>query len=172
MGPYHERLIRFAILLAGLGSSVTVSAQIYDELPAPVDSTRCRAVIGQAEIDGTVQQIVGRACQQSDGTWQIVQNPDGSVLWYSVDAYPYPDRWYWGPTVFVGVGTAFVFVDRFHRFHRFHDFRRFHGFEHVHRFDRFRPMDHPRFGAPMGMGFHQAPFPAGGMHGFGGMRRR
>ncbi|CAM2172614.1 Surface antigen [Paraburkholderia sacchari] len=151
-----NRLIRFATLLACLGSSATALAQPYDELPVPVYSTRCRAIIGQAEIDGVAHQIVGRACQQSDGTWQFVQNPDGSVLWYPVDAYPYPDPWYWGPTVFVGVGATFIFVDRFHHFHHF---------------DRFRPVDRPRFGAPMGMGFHHAPFPAGGMHGFGGMRR-
>lgn len=166
-----NRLTRFATLLACLGSSATALAQTYDDLPAPVDGIRCRAVIGQAEIDGTAQQIIGRACQQSDGTWQIVQNPDGSVLWYPLDTYPYPDPWYWGPTVFVGVGTSFIFVDRFHHFHRFHDFRRFHGFDHFHHFDRFRPMDHPRFGAPMRMGFPRAPFPAGGMRGFGGMRR-
>lgn len=85
-----DKLLRFGILLAYLGFAAPALAQTYDEQPVPADSANCRAVVGQAEIDGTIQQVVGRACLQSDGTWQIVQSEDGSVLWYPVAAYPYP----------------------------------------------------------------------------------
>lgn len=159
-----DKLLRFGTLLVCLGSSASALAQMYDDLPVPAYSINCRAIVGQAEIDGTIQQIVGRACLQSDGTWQIVQSADGSVLWYPLAAYPYPDPWYWGPPFFVGAGASFIFVDRFHHFHHFHRFDRFH------RFDHFNQMDHGRFGTPMGAGFHRGPFPGVGMRGFGETR--
>ncbi|KVD84455.1 hypothetical protein WS62_20245 [Burkholderia sp. ABCPW 14] len=152
-----RNLLRFGMGLVGLGLSASAFAQMYDDLPAY--GTNCRAVLGQADIDGTVQQVVGRACLQSDGTWQIVQSPDGSVLWYPLAAYPYPDPWYWGPPLFIGAGVSFIFVDRFHHF------------RHFHRFDHFNQMDHRRFGMPMGTGFHRGPFPVGGGRGFGGVHR-
>ncbi|WP_431825326.1 hypothetical protein [Burkholderia sp. F1] len=154
-----DNLLRFGALLACVGLAAPALAQPYDESPVLADGTNCRAVVGQAEIDGTMQQIVGRACLQSDGTWQIVQSPDGSVLWYPVAAYPYPDPWWWGPPLFIGAGASLVFVDRFHRFHHFHHFNHFH------------PINHGHFGAPIGAGFHHGTFPGGGMHGgFGGVR--
>ena len=58
----------------------------------------------------------------NDGTSQIMRDDhDGSVLVYpGVASYPYPDPWYWGPPIFIGLGASFVFVDRFHHFHHFH----------------------------------------------------
>jgi len=151
-----DKLLRFGTLLVCLGLSGPALAQTYDNLPVPADSANCRAIAWQTEIDGTMQQIVGRACLQPDGTWQIVQSPDGSVLMYPVAAYPYPDPWYWGPPLFIGVGASFIFVDRFHHFHHF---------------DHFHQMDHNHFGVRFGEGFHHGPFPGGGMHGFGEMHR-
>ncbi|RKE39975.1 hypothetical protein B0G76_6433 [Paraburkholderia sp. BL23I1N1] len=158
-----NNLFRAGTLLVCLGFAAPAFAQTYDESPLSADSANCRAAVGQAEIDGTMQQIVGRACLDSDGTWQIVQSADGSALWYPVTAYPYPDPWWWGPPIFIGAGVSLIFVDHFHHFHHF---------------DHFHPMGHDHF-APMGTGFHRAPFPGGhtgdfgGMHGSGGgMRRR
>ena len=88
-------VFRFGIGIVCLCLSAPVLAQMDDELPDY--GTNCRAVVAHANIDGTEQQIVGRACLQRDGTWQIVQSDDGSVLWYPAAAYPYPDPWYWGP---------------------------------------------------------------------------
>jgi surface antigen len=102
-----------------------------------------------------MQQIVGRACLQSDGTWQIMQGPDGSVLTYPIAQYPYPDPWYWGPPVFIGAGVSFIFVDRFHHFSHFHHFHQ---------------MGHVHVGALM-RGGGQMTFPGGGMHMHGGMGR-
>ena len=154
MWPYiMDKLLRFGTLLVCLGLAAPALAQTYDEQPVPSDSTNCRAVVGQTDIDGTMQQIVGRACLQSDGTWQIVQSPDGSVLWYPVAAYPYPDPWWWGPPIFIGAGVSFIFVDHFHHFHHF---------DHFHQMGH----DHVTF---VGAGFHRGPFPGGGMRGFGGM---
>jgi len=117
---------------------------------APLDdqTPTCRMVVGQAEIDGTMQQIAGRACRQPDGTWQIMQDADGgAVAVYPLTAYPYYpyyDPWYWGPPVAIGVGGSFIFVDHFHHFHH---------------------MDHGHFGHPSGgMGGR------GGFHGMGGVR--
>lgn len=160
-----DKLLRFGTLAVCLGFSAPTLAQSYYDAPDLADSSNCRAVVGQAEIDGALQQIVARACLQNDGTWQIVQSTDGSVLWYPVTAYPYPDPWYWGPPLFIGGGVSLIFVDRFHHFRHFD---RFHRFRH---FDRFHQMDSNHFGVPMGTGLHRGPFSGGGMHGFGGMRR-
>ncbi|MEK2606470.1 hypothetical protein [Burkholderia arboris] len=145
-----SNLFRAAAGIVCLGLSTSVVAQMADDPSG--NGTNCRAVVAQADIDGTAQQIVGRACLQSDGTWQIVQSADGSVVWYPVAAYPYDDPWYWGPPLFIGAGVSFIFVDRFHRFHHF---------DHV---DHFNPIDHRRFGVPVG-----ASHEFGGMHRFGGM---
>jgi hypothetical protein len=83
-----DKLLRFGTLLVCLGFLGPALAQTYDDLPVPADSANCRAIAAQTEIDGAMQQIVGRACLQPDGTWQIVQSPEASVLWYPVAAYP------------------------------------------------------------------------------------
>ncbi|KDB06236.1 hypothetical protein LIG30_0510 [Burkholderia sp. lig30] len=155
-----RNLLHFGIGLAFVLFSGPTVAQMYDDVSN--DDTNCRAVLGQAEIDDTPQQVVGRAYLQSDGTWQIMQSPDGSVLWYPLAAYPYPDRWYWRPPLFVGAGVSFIFVDRFHRFHHFHRFDHF---------GDFNRMDHRRFGMPIGAGAHRGPIPIGGRRGLGGVHR-
>ena len=85
---------RSGIGIVCLGCSAAVFAQTYDDLAD--ETTNCRAVVARANIDGTEQQIVGRACLQDDGTWQFVQSADGSVLWYPAADYPYADLGYWG----------------------------------------------------------------------------
>jgi surface antigen len=158
-----RQLLRLGIVLAAMSFAAPALAQAYDDsVAADVDpGTNCRAVAGQAEIDGSMQQVVGRACLQSDGTWQIMQSPDGSVLMYPVAIYPYPDPWYWGPPLYFGAGVSFIFVDHFHHFSHFHHFHQ---------------MDHVHVGAPIGSGFHgeRPRFGGGmgGMHTFGGMHRR
>ncbi|MEM5437275.1 hypothetical protein [Paraburkholderia diazotrophica] len=116
--------------------------------------TVCQPVVGQAEIDGTMQQISGIACRQPDGTWLIQQgNGTDTTAVYPVPAYPYYDPWYWGPPVVVG-GASFVFVDHFHHFHHMH---------HVH-------WGHPGGGFNGHGGFigHGGFHGGGGMHGSGG----
>ncbi|KGV91162.1 hypothetical protein X897_3314 [Burkholderia pseudomallei ABCPW 30] len=152
----NRLILRCTTALIGSGAFVYACAQTYDGTTAPIDTSDCRAITGQADIDGTMQQVVGRACLQSDGTWRLVQNPDGSVPWYPLAAYPYPDPWYWGAPFFVGAGTTFVFVDRFHHFHRFH---------------RFHPMTPSHVGPPAGGGVHHGPSRSGGMGGWGGTAR-
>jgi surface antigen len=111
-----------AVLVAGLLCAAPAAAQIDTTTSPPVGT--CRQVTGQAEIDGTIQPISGLACLQPDGTWQIVQNLDGSWVVPAEDytAYYGPGYaygpWYWGAIV-VGGGATFVFVDHFHHFHHF-----------------------------------------------------
>ena len=62
-------LLRFGIMLVCLGLSATAHAQTYDDSTPQDPGIDCRAIVGNAEIDGTMQTIVGRACLQSDGTW-------------------------------------------------------------------------------------------------------
>jgi hypothetical protein len=131
-----------------IGCTTPVASQSVSGEPLNDPALTCRTVVGTAEIDGTTQQIMGRACRQPDGAWQIVQDSDGgAVAVYPVPAwpyYPYYDPWYWGPPVTIGVGASFIFVDHFHHFHH---------------------MGHVHFGHPSGgMG------PRGGFHGTGGMR--
>ena len=149
-----DRLVLGTLLACvGVTTPAIVRAQMYDDSSAPDYGIECRAVHGQVEIDGTMQPIIARACLQPDGTWQIVRDgPGDTVLVYPVDAYPYPDLWYWGPPIYVGVGAGFFFVDHFHRFH--HIERRDHG--------------HPGSAGPRAFG--GSTFYRGGGRGFGSGR--
>ncbi|MCW3477844.1 flagellar basal body L-ring protein FlgH [Limobrevibacterium gyesilva] len=98
-------------------------------ITTPPDNPACRDYTLQAIVHGEPQTIVGHACQQPDGTWRIVEAPQGqpaqSMMIYAPPPYayyPYYDPWLWEPPIGLSVG-AFVFVDRHHHFH---DFRRFH----------------------------------------------
>lgn len=73
----------------------------------------CQKLTTQAEINGKVEPVAGIACQQSDGTWQLMQNTDLPYYGYP---YAYYDPWYWGP---FGFGADFVFIDRGHHHHHF-----------------------------------------------------
>ncbi|WP_154678051.1 hypothetical protein [Paraburkholderia nodosa] len=103
-------------LLAGLVCSAPVAAQTYEG--QPIDSSTCRDVTGQTEIDGIIQPYTGRACRQPDGNWVFVNGYGPS--WVMPDyAYNY-EPWYFGPPVFLSGG--FVFFDDFHRHHHHHHF--------------------------------------------------
>jgi surface antigen len=103
---------RCALLCLCLVCAAPVAAQTMPD-GAPSVAAPCQNIVGQAEIDGTLQQVTGLACQQPDGSWQFVQGDDGAVAFYAPQAYPYYDPWYWGGFVTV-VGGSFVFIDRFH----------------------------------------------------------
>jgi hypothetical protein len=98
-----------SVLAAGLLCAVPAAAQTYGEWP--FDTSTCRDISGQAEIDGVTQPFTGHACQQSDGSWVLV-NDDGDYWISPVSDYGYYGYWapvYWGPT--------FIFFDRFHHPH-------------------------------------------------------
>lgn len=101
-----------------------VEAQSDASAP-PTDTSTCRFVVGQAEIDGVMQQVSGRACLQPDGSWQIVEDDAAALALAPAPVYYY-DPWYWGPPV-VFTGVSFVFVDRFHHFHHMDHVRPMHG---------------------------------------------
>jgi len=127
------------------------------------DNPNCRDYSAQATMAGKPQQIVGRACLQSDGTWKIAEGPAGQpsefVTVYAPPPaadYSYFDPWFWGLPVGLSLGTSAVFVDRDHRFHHFRFANTHNGF----RFGGF----HSGFGGSHGGfgGFHGGGF--GGMH--------
>lgn len=129
-----------------------VEAQSDANAPS-IDASTCRFVVGQAEIDGVMQQVSGRACLQPDGSWQIVEDDAAALALAPAPVYYY-DPWYWGPPVVFGAGVSFVFVDRFHHFHHMDHVRDSHG----------------SHGMGTHGGWHGAPMhPWGGMsHGGGG----
>ncbi|ABE30181.1 putative lipoprotein [Paraburkholderia xenovorans LB400] len=157
---FGSRLYRGIVWLClGAACAAPLAAHADDDALSG-DGSTCRFVAGQAEIDGVMQQITGRACLQPDGTWQIVDDDAAAQALADGAAYYY-DPWYWGPAVVFGVGVSFVFIDRFHHFHH---------------------MDHVRYvrgvRGPYVVGghggWHGAPpmHAWGGMsHGGGGMRR-
>lgn len=102
-------------LLAGLVCAAPVAAQTYGG--QPIDTSTCRDVSGQTEIDGIMQPYAGRACQQPDGTWVFVNGYGPS--WTMPDHTYYYEPWYFGPPVLFG-GTV-VFLDRFHHHHHHFD---------------------------------------------------
>lgn len=138
-------------LCLGMACTAPVAAQAMPD-DATGAAPPCRNIVGQTQIDGTMQQITGLACQQPDGTWQVVQSDDAALPLYPALAYPYYDPWYWGGFVTV-VGGSFIFIDRFH--HHYH-------------------MDHVHFGHGS-YGWHGNGGMHGGFgtfqHGGGGMHR-
>ncbi|MEA3119684.1 MAG: hypothetical protein QOI13_2954 [Paraburkholderia sp.] len=142
-----------AVLAAGLVCAACAAAQTYDR--STIDTSTCRIVSGQSEIDGALQPFVGQACLQPNGVWVFVSGngsyvaPVATYGYYGGPWY-YGEPWVWGPPVFIG--TSVVFVDHFH--HRHH-------FDHFHGRDRIPSAGHPSGMHPWGMG-----------HGWaGGMRR-
>lgn len=148
------------VACACLCAACAAPVEAQSDASAPSgDASACRFVAGQAEIDGVMQQITGRACLQPDGTWQIVEDDAAAQALADGPVYYY-DPWYWGPPVVFGVGVSFVFVDRFHHFHHMDHVRYVHGV-------------HGSFGMGGRGGWHGAPpmHAWGGMSHGGGMRR-
>jgi hypothetical protein len=76
-----------------------VISQVRERVAA--DDPTCRDYTAQATVDGRQQEIVGRACQQSDGSWRIAEGPPGQPTQYQTiygpplsyaygSSYPYP----------------------------------------------------------------------------------
>jgi surface antigen len=98
------------LLLALSGCAGTQGTSGYAGKPS------CQKLTTQAEINGKVEPVTGVACQQSDGTWQFMQNTDRPYYGYP---YAYYDPWYWGPYGFFG--ADFIFIDRDHHHHHHFD---------------------------------------------------
>lgn len=115
------------VVCLGLCAVCAAPAEAQTDANAPVnDASTCRFVVGQAEIDGAMQQISGRACLQPDGSWQIVEDDAAAQALGPARVYYY-DPWYWGPPMVFGAGVSFIFVDRFHHFHHLDHVRYGHG---------------------------------------------
>ena len=136
-----------ACLCLCAGCAAPVEAQSDANAPLS-DASACRFVVGQAEIDGVMQQVSGRACLQPDGSWQIVEDDAAALALGPAPVYYY-DSWYWGPPVVFAAGVSVIFVDRFHHFHH---------------------MDHVRYGhGSFETGAHGNWHGGGSMHMWGGM---
>jgi len=106
---YNE--IPFVVLLLALSAcGGTQGGSDYAGAAKP----SCQKLTTQAEINGKTEPVTGVACQQSDGTWQFMQNTDRPYYGYPYSYYY--DPWYWGP---FGFGADFVFIDRDHHHHHF-----------------------------------------------------
>ena len=148
--------MRKAIL--AIGGMLACAGCAAEPAPAPVFSEvtsrvvtadpSCQDYTARASINGTQQDIAGRACKLPDGSWRVMEGPAGqtdkTVIVYvppATSGSPAYDPWLWGPPIGFSFG-ALVFVDREHRFHEF----QFH-----------------RFASREG-GFRQGSFREGGLH--------
>jgi hypothetical protein len=136
-----RRTICLAVVISACSGCVSappepVQPMIFGEnTTGAADDPNCREYKGQAMIGGQEQQLVGRACRQSDGTWKIVEgtseHPAQVVTVYTpppYSAYPYYDPWLWGPPFGLGFGASFAFFGGHHHgFHHDHDGGRHHG---------------------------------------------
>ena len=143
-------------LLACSGCVVAPQPQpIFSAITSDVspDDPNCRDYRALATVDGQPQEIVGRACQQSDGSWRVVEGPTSAppqmMAIYAPPPYAY-DPWLWDFPIGFSLGTSVVFVDRQHHIHHVqttNGLRRYHfangGFHAV-------PM-HPALGGAVGM---------------------
>jgi len=104
-------------------ASTLDSGSIATVAPAGQPQQNCREYSFPIRIGGVEQQGYGQACQQADGTWQIVP-PAGTQATataaqtptvYTAYPYPYPSYGYpyYGPAFGFGFGFA-----SFHHRHR------------------------------------------------------
>jgi hypothetical protein len=132
--------IIISITAVGLICSGCVSAPpppMFSQIISQVapDSPNCRDYSAQVTVDGRQQEIVGRACQQDDGTWKISEGPAGQPAQLATvyapppyDYYSNYDQWLWGWPIGLSLGASVIFVDRDHRFHHFQFANRHNGF--------------------------------------------
>ncbi len=79
-----------------LCAACAAPVEAQSDANAPLnDASTCRFVVGQAEIDGVMQQVSGRACLQPDGSWQIVEDDAAALALGPAPVYYY-DPWYLG----------------------------------------------------------------------------
>jgi hypothetical protein len=129
------------VMAVALICSSCVSARppppLFSQVTGQVDpnSPNCRDYSAQATVDGKQQEIVGRACQQNDGSWSIAEGPAGQPLQlvtvYAPPPYTYYsdyDPWLWGWPIGLSLGASVIFVDRDHRFHHVQFANRHNGF--------------------------------------------
>ena len=121
-----------------------VAIQSHPGAAALQQQSDCRQFTNAVKIDGRSQKVVGQACRQPDGSWQIVPGEtaaagaappqgyaypspyDGYPYPYPSYAYPYPYPYYWGNGWGSPFAASFFFGGRFGGFHHFgHD-----GFHH------------------------------------------
>lgn len=132
---------------------------VFSQIIARPDpaNPNCREYSAQATIEGRPQVVVGRACQQADGSWRIAERSPGQPTQYVITYAPPPyayyppyDPWLWGPPIGLSLGASVVFLDRDHRFHHFRFAGRRDGFRFggLHEGSRFEGMHHGfgRFG--------------------------
>ena len=107
------------------------------------DNPNCILYSAQT-VGQTGPTILGRACRQADGSWQLTEGPPGQPAQYALTYWPPPDSdaglyepWLWGPPIGFSIG-AVVFVDRDHHLHHFRDFAEFANLHH-HHFGHFEP---------------------------------
>jgi hypothetical protein len=133
------------LVLAGCVGQVPPSTA--DTAPAQAQLTQgaprselqnCREFTVQVTVAGQPRQAVGQACQQPDGSWQVMLDTPGlpqqvyTLPPQAISLYSYPEQYYWdplfyGPPFFVGYPVFLA-----HGFHRFHHHGGFHhgGFHH------------------------------------------
>jgi surface antigen len=98
--PRHFRKIErgrvmrwFPALAVALACGVVIQA--YPSAAALQEHSNCREFTSNVRIDGRSQRAAGQACQQADGTWQIVQG--GGVGAGAAPQQGYPPQGYGYP---------------------------------------------------------------------------
>jgi hypothetical protein len=113
-------------------ASTVASSPMGTVTPVQAETKNCREFTVPIKVGNEEKQAYGRACEQADGSWQIVQ-PDGAkpptVIEHTniYPSYPYWGPWgpWWGPWGWSEFGVVGVH----HRHHHHHH----HGHGHGHR---------------------------------------
>jgi hypothetical protein len=103
--------------------STVASGQISTVTPVQPESKNCREFTVPIKVGNEEKQAYGRACEQPDGSWQIVQ-PNGAQPPTIIEhtniypAYPYWGPPWWGP--YWGFGGVVVVRHGHHHHHHHH----------------------------------------------------
>ena|SRR5438552_1805314 len=94
-------------------STPVSSAPASSVTPVQPASQNCREFSAPVKIGNEEKQLVGRACEQPDGTWQIVPTSSQTPrVIEQTNFYRYDDAW-WGPWYGFGM-FGFVGIHHHH----------------------------------------------------------
>ena len=99
---------------SGVGSSRAEIELVGQSVAA--DNAACRIYSINSQVDGVTRNLVGRACKQADGAWQVAEGPPDNPAVFQTLYRPDPsavyEPWGAGPPIGISAGRPVTIVIR------------------------------------------------------------